>query len=212
MKSINFFDETKNQPIYRALVHEIGHAWSMYVTNHLPSGTKINYLSHFWDGLQTFEKYDGLMQDNHIIDNKDGTYSVIHYDEDHLSKFHPFALYLMGLETPDNIKEDFLLIKDMSHYTSGPYYENGIRVGSQETYTSPVEKVRISEFIIAAGEPRNPNFATSQKDFTIAYILVTKKSTQPTVAQMKKIKYIRDTLPKKWNEATLGKSNILQTQ
>lgn len=210
MKSINFFDEKKNQPIYRTIVHEIGHAWSMYVHNPLPSGTKIDYGTHFWDGLQTHDRYNGLMQDNNIIDNGNGTYSVIHYSEDHMSKFHPFALYLMGLESPENIKDKFLLIKDLSKYTSGPYYENGILVGSQETYTSSVENVTINDFITAIGEIRDPSFVTSQKNFTVGYILVTKKGTQTTLAQKEKLIYMANTFPQKWREATFNKSVIVQ--
>jgi hypothetical protein len=212
MKSINFNDEKTNQPIYRTLAHEIGHTWSVYINNPLPSGTKINYGPHFWDGLQTLDKYDGLMQDNRIIDNGNGTYSAIHYFADHLSKFHPFALYLMGLESPNNIKDKYLLIRDLGHYTSDQYFENGIVVGSMETYTSPIEYVGINDLISAAGQARDPSFETSPKTFTMAYILVTTKGTQATDVQLKKLKFIHDTFPSKWYEATYGKSNIIQVK
>lgn len=209
MRSINFFDEKKDAPIYRLIAHEIGHAWSMYVRNPLSSGARIDYESHFWDGLQTHDRYDGLMQDNNIIDNGNGTYSIIHYNEDHMSKFHPFALYLMGLESPENIRDKFLLIRDLSMYTSGPYYENGLWVGSQQTYTSSIEYVTIDDFITAIGEPRNPSSA-SQENFTVGYILVTRKGTQSTLAQQEKLIYIANTFPQKWAEATFNKSKIIQ--
>jgi len=217
MSSIDVADDVQNQPTYFWLAHELGHDWLMSVAS-LPSGTHIDDgWYHFSYGLLGQDRFDELFKKTHVLDHKDGTntYTTVRYSVDHMAVFHPFALYLMGLIPPpaSTASYGFKLIArtDLAQLPTYPYYENGRLVGTQLTFTSTSEWVTVSNLIAAAGGPRSPDYTTSQKDFTVGYILVNKVGTTPTATEINRLNTIAEIFPQKWNYATQGKSNIIST-
>ena len=71
-----------------------------------------------------------------------------------------------------------------------------------------VEKTFSVQDVINLVGPRNPSYPNTQKDFSVVYILLTEKGKKPTDAQMKRMDYIAENFPIRWNEATNYKSTI----
>lgn len=218
MREVDFpaYDTSKNNSLYRALVHEIGHTWLVAV-GPLPSGTLLGgsqFGDHFSNGLFTSDRCSGIMRDLHWISNPDGTWTQLYFEvvDDCLGKFHPFALYLMGFENPANITQTFQLLHGTFVYLGGGwYYENGVHVADYTQYqVSNQEVVSIDDVISAGGGARSPSYETAPKQFSIAYILLTEQGEQATPAQLAKLQAIAIALPAKWATATSNLSSIVQ--
>lgn len=218
MLYINYpeYNPNKNNRLYRALVHEIGHTWLVWVGS-LPSGTPIrNGGGHFLDSLFTNDRCTGIMRDRPWISNPDGTWSSLEFEffDDCLGKFHPFALYLMGFENPANITATFQLLNGtFVALDNGYYYENGVPVAIYQKYqidNQTLESVSIDDVISAGGGTRSPSYETAPKEFSIAYILLTEQGQQPTSSQLLRMQAIASALPAKWAEATSNLSSIVQ--
>jgi hypothetical protein len=210
------YDISKNNRLYRALVHEISHTWLVWV-GPLPSGTPIrDGATHFLRGLFTNDRCTGIMRDTPWISNPDGTWSILtfEYYDDCLGKFHPFGLYLMGFENPANITQTFQLLNGtFVRLDGGIYYENGVPVALYDRFqvnNQTLESVSINDVITAGGGARSPSYATAPKQFSVAYILLTEQGEQATTAQLNKMQTIASTLPAKWAEATSNLSSIVQ--
>jgi hypothetical protein len=215
MSSIDVANENTNHTTYFWLAHELGHAWLMSLTT-LPSGTHLDdSFYHFWRGLLSSDRYADIriFNDSRMLDHRNGTYSIIRYSADHMAQFHPLALYLMGLiprPTSDGPPYIWKLISNQLAYVipTNSYYEDGILVGSQFTFTATSELVTVSDIIAAAGAARTPSYTSSPKTFTVGYLLVTKPGTTPTAVEISRLNAIDQTFPQKWAYATQGKSTI----
>lgn len=120
--------------------------------------------------------------------NPNGTFTI---DEEARRGISPFSLYLMGLipapETPDL---EFVIPKnplDLIGFSS--------------------KKMSVQQIISKYGA-RSPDYSSAQKNFNVAFILLTKKGEVPTSEQINAINYVAENYPNEWNFQTFSKSTI----
>lgn len=170
---------------------------------------------HWSKGLQMPGNYFGAMREARPwIDNNDGTYSHDPKLYDKPRKFHPFDLYLMGFADRSEIKGEYLLLSDMDNPdTLEPSQpdETGIKPGPRAglvTTHAKAQKVTIDDIIRIAGEERNPGVKDSQKDFTIAFVILKKPGQEISDTMIKAINKAANVFPNQWAYATDNKSTM----
>jgi len=103
------------------------------------------------------------------------------------------SLYLMGLIPADQV------VPLKWYLTSGSWSDKGIPCE---------EKTFSAEDVINLVGLRNPAYPNTQRDFSVAYILLTKQGQVPTSTQINKMNFMAENFPKEWAKATSYKSTI----
>ncbi len=182
-----------------SFLHEISHNWLMSISD---PNLKINRDSSHWSQfVDTATREGGLMYfspngGNPFIDNGDGTFSldsVTPVPSTWYHKFNSMELYLMGL-IPSSQVQPVTLWESTSPQVAATM------VGSKKTIT-------IQDIVNSVGE-RNPAYPNTQRDFSIAYIIVPKKGEIIEDAILENIRLKVIDFSKEWNFATKGLSNI----
>lgn len=198
------------------LLHELSHYWLVYVNNFTQNKNLwiLADPAHWSQFMDTATRENGLtfLSPNGGApwrDNRDGSFTVdfsnlagYHYNEDSskgLSRFNTLELYLMGLLPKSEATPLTQIIPDGDIY----------RINDDEQWVKGKTRLfTIDDLIALAGEERNPAYPNAQKDFSVAFILLTEKGKEPTEDQINKIHWIAGNFPKEWNLATGGRSTI----
>lgn len=207
----NFFSRYNNDMFL--LIHEISHEWLFYLGDGgscdkaffctKETGFKVRdwNLAHYGDKVKTTTKEGEL---TYVDPNSSGGGFVINPDAPGYCldfgtgnpnglKFTTLSLYLMGLIPPEQV------IPLKWYETHGEWTDKGILC---------VEKTFSVQDIINLVGSRNPSYPNTQKDFSVVYILLTEKGKKPTDVQMRRMDYLAENFPIRWNEATNYKSTI----
>ena len=108
-------------------------------------------------------------------------------------KFNSLSLYLMGLVAPEEAKP----IK--WYQNDGNWSEKGVICTEKE--------LNIQEVLSLIGS-REPAYPNTQKDFSVAFLLLKRKDEVLSDSQISKINFIANQFPNSWHEATSYKSTI----
>lgn len=108
-------------------------------------------------------------------------------------RFSSISLYLMGLIPADQVAPLKWYI------TSSTWSDKGIPC---------VEKTFSTQDIVSLVGQRNPAYPNTQKNFSVAYLLLTKQGQTPAIVEINKMNLMAENFPKKWTEATMYKSTI----
>lgn len=110
-----------------------------------------------------------------------------------LYRFTSMSMYLMGLISSTEAQP-------LKYYeTTGGWTEQGIPC-IEHTFG-------INDVVGLVGQ-RNPSYPSTQKDFSVAYILLTQQGKTPTSSELSRMQFMSDNFPQRWNEATWYKSTI----
>jgi hypothetical protein len=197
----------------RIILEEMDHQWGVYLVdkeNKLQIQDLLAPL-HWSMGLQTPQYYGAMREARPWKDNGNGTFSLIIPigNDDTIRKFHPFDLYLMGLISPSEIKDKYLLIHSSQIETpSRNDLLAGTPLSNTVTISGTAEKIGIDDIIRIAGEPRNPTSEQSQKKFNVAYVLLLKHGGKASQSDIDNLNFISDTFPSYWAEATDNRSTV----
>lgn len=123
-------------------------------------------------------------------------------------KFHPFDLYLMGFTDKSEIKEEYLLLTNAKNYTEETLPNGRGKTLTEEIVQADAIKVSINDIIAIAGEERKPGVKNSQKDFSIAFIILTKSGEKPSNILMTAVTIGANELPNAWAYATDNRSTM----
>ncbi|MDO8658811.1 MAG: hypothetical protein Q7K55_08770 [Candidatus Levybacteria bacterium] len=168
---------------------------------------------HWSKGLTMPENIWGAFREARPwIDNGDGTFSYDPKLREKPRKFHPFDLYLMGFADKSEVKGDYLLLTDIDNPDTPEFpppvsITPGPRVGLVTTHAKST-KVSIDDIIKIAGEERSPSAKDSQKDFQIAFVILTKKDLKPSEIMIKAINNAANIFPGQWAYATGYRSTM----
>lgn len=198
------------------LLEEVSHQWLVsigqqpltYGINESCYGTTLPLLDgtkmHWSIGLSTPPGHIGAMKEAMPwVDNGDGTYSFDGSLFDKPSKFHPFDLYLMGLADKSEIRGEFLLLSNIEYL---PFdYKSESRI---TTARANVQKITIDDIVRIAGEGRTPSVGNSQKDFTIAFIILAKGGQTTPDVMYKAVNAAANAFPDAWAYATEYRSTM----
>jgi hypothetical protein len=175
-----------------AILHETGHQWACYVGQDF-TGENENVLEirqqgiHYYIGLQSPYLVGCALGAKHWVEEGDHyKIELNNYSSEYHGMYHPFTLYFMGVMSENEVGEYPLF----------------------NANTGTLYKMVSVEDIIASEGLREPTPPNAQKDFKMAFILLTGKDSEPTQEELDKICGIADQMPIVWNEATLGRSNL----
>lgn len=216
------------------LLEETSHQWLVYIgkSHHsLPPGQPPDGINpscnttelqlhneddlHWSFGLVMPGDYFGAIREAKPWRNKgNNTFSFDSRLEEKPRKFHPFDLYLMGFADQSEIQGDYTLLTEMDN----PYASAPLPPGPEQ---SPVDnhlittharavKITIDDIIKIAGEVRNPSVQNSQKNFTLAFIILYKKGQLPSEGLINAITTAANNFPAQWHYATDNRSTINQ--
>jgi hypothetical protein len=206
MKAIEVYGNIRNPNnyVYPVIGQEFSHRWLAQMKFARPTGAVSDAIlgrdeAHWSSLLQA----DGSVQDgNTWRDNGDGTFTVT----ESMARYSPLDLYGMGIFGPDEIPPFFLI--ENARYRNSPV--NGLAtfaVGAKVSGTRT--EITINDIIEANG-PRKPSAANEQKDFRMAFILVTRpgESAEDVADQLASIETFRNIWEAKYSEWTYGRSTI----
>jgi len=202
---INFFNDTYSSKYFTTekdlknnlflLNHETGHQWIAYAGKDIGLSDGSHYTKWVNNGFTRGDELWGdLAQGWPWKDNGGGTFSVRDIQR---QGFSNLSLYLMGFIPTSEVPDIQILIPDDPK-------NPGLHNISAKTKT-----VSIKEIIAKYGE-RIPSYQNSQKNFKMAYILLTKKGEPPNQYQsdLDIIKLVAQYFQDEWNFITYGKSTI----
>ncbi len=124
--------------------------------------------------------------------NSDGTFSVNNMSR---QGFSNFSLYLMGLAPISEVSDLQVVVPSDPNNTS----LNNVQ-GSLKT-------IKITDLVAKYGI-RQPTYTDAQKDFEMAYILLTKKGDTQYQSDLNVINWINNDFPADWNLVTYGRSTM----
>ena len=195
MQSIDEYD-IQDPLLFSSLLHETGHQWSVYIGYHA-DGNKLNVTK---DGMHWSEETStdwDPMGGVRYKDNGDGTFTKLSHSSGEPWQYYcPQSLYLMGLLPPNEVP-DLMVVTP----------QDPVCFNNKEICPGTARYVSVKDIITVEGE-RLPSSTDSQKDFRMAFILITKKGQKPTDEQIKKMNYIVDNFPNAWAKATRNLSTM----
>jgi hypothetical protein len=195
MQSIDEYD-IQDPLLFSPFLHETGHQWLVYIGYHA-DGNKLNVTQdrmHWSEETNTdWDPLGGVR----YKDNRDGTFTRLSHSSGEPWQYYcPQSLYLMGLLPPNEIP-DLMVVTP----------QDPVCFNNKETCPGTARYVSVKDIITVEGE-RLPSSADSQKDFRMAFILITKKGQKPTDEQIKKMNYIVENFPNIWAKATRNLSTM----
>jgi len=188
----------------QAVIHEIGHHWCCYITG-LKDKTDGAHWPNNLDLFSGNPNYVDLMGYYHwIIENNSERCADVNSDST-TKKFSNLTLYLMGLIPSSQVSpikvQDFQEKEGDDHYNLwGP--------SCTETHQFTGTRVMSIQDIANINGERIPSYNESQKDFSMAFVILTDKDTVVPQEFIDYVNQIKQKLPEAWNLATDGYSKI----
>ena len=190
------------------LAHEFEHIWGIYLD---PPELLGRDWSHWSFSLHTA---GSVMGGNDIQDNEDGTFTTLGPRD----VYGPLDLYLMGLLKPEEVPPTFLVTELYDVDLPPPYDEEFI--SSRElaasnpmgnvTFRGEKKEITIEDIIMLNGS-RIPDAESSQKDFRVAFILLTMGEEDPTPAEIEKVEAVRLYWPPYFHRAVNDLATMVST-
>ena len=185
--------------------HEVSHRW-LFDLGCYEESSKCSHMwqlagGHYGLGIDTTTK-EGvkIYQDPNNygltflkMSSENPGYCINNNADNSKRKFNSLSLYLMGLVAPEEAKP----IK--WYQNDGNWSEKGVICTEKELNTQEVLS------LIGSREPAYPN---TQKDFSVAFLLLKRKDEVLSDSQISKINFIANQFPNSWHEATSYKSTI----
>jgi hypothetical protein len=140
------------------------------------------------------------MEGNAWRDVGAGTFTTI---ESAVNYFTPLDQYLMGLRSADEVGEIPYLATDaqLTEFLREKSPISGFSMSAVRKTTSVAQ-------IVEREGPRIPEAANAQKEFRVAFILLTEKGSVPSSATIEKISRYRDSLVRYFSVATGGRASM----
>lgn len=188
--------------------HEQGHRWLAYVLFDAEHDIKDDLLGReqaHWSFLadtRTTESgnFSSLMEGNAWRDNGNGTFTTIESAVNHYSKLDQ---YLMGLRAADEVGTiTYLSVEDQfKELVRSKSPVSGFSMTARRKTTSV-------EQIIEREGPRVPSVSDAQKEFRIAFILLSERGSRPSSATVDKTARYREALVRYFSTATERRGSL----
>jgi len=188
--------------------HEQGHRWLAYVGFDPQHDTKNDLLGRenaHWSFLVDTRTnaqgtFSSLMEGNAWRDAGGGTFTTV---ESAVNYFTSLDLYLMGLGSADDVGEIPYLVSDsqLTEFLREKSPFSGFSM-------SAVRNTATVAQIVKREGPRIPDVSDSQKEFRVAFILLTEQGSTPSPATLERISRYRDALVEYFSVATGGRGSM----
>lgn len=145
------------------------------------------------------EPRSSSMEGNVWRDNGDGTFSTP--SNLLVDGYSELDQYLIGLRNPEEVQDSFVIVDPESGFSRSTSARRGVTVrGTRQAVT-------INDIIEANG-PRIPTAETSQKEFRVAFILLTQPGTTPSQSTLDKLNLYRTAWEEYYFRATDGRARV----
>ena len=189
------------------VLQEFGHGWGIRLNPRQLLGRGFTHWNFF---LHTT---GSVMGGNDISDNGDGTFTTLAPKD----TFGPLDLYLMGLLKPEEVSPTFLVVNPYD-IDIPPPFDNPALWGdlrflnpmADVSFRGDKEEITIESIIAANGE-RIPHADSSQKDFRVAFILLTEGESAPATQEIEKVQAVRLFWPPFFHRATNDLATMVST-
>ncbi len=188
--------------------HEQGHRWLAYVrfdANHEIKDDLLGRENAHWSFLVDTRTdsqggFSSLMEGNAWRDFGAGTFTTV---ESAVNYFTPLDQYLMGLRSADEVGEIPYLVTDahLTEFLREKSPASGFSMSAVRKTTSVAQ-------IVEREGPRIPEAANAQKEFRVAFILLSEQGSAPSSATIEKISRYRDSLVRYFSVATGGRASM----
>jgi hypothetical protein len=173
------------------LAQQFGHRWLSYADVN-PAGM-LRPNSSNWSFLMN--AFGSVMEGNEIEDHGDGTFETTGAKY----RYSPLDQYLMGLRSPDDVPPWFIvsnpaLISAPSDFSCAPLTASCMATAGV-VFSGTRRDVTIQNVITAMGQ-RDPTFENAQKDFALAFVLVTPQGQAASADTLLHL----DTVRKEWEK------------
>lgn len=206
MKSIDVYGNiaSSDNYVYPVIGQEFSHRWLAKMlfqrVNGQTSDAMLGRDMAHWSSL--LQAQASVQDGNEWRDNGDGTFSLL----DNMSRYSELDLYGMGIITPDEVSP-FFLIEGATYrgqsYDGLTQWPNGVKISGTRTNID-------IDSIIAANGIRKPAAKDAQKDFRMAFVLVTApgQTTDQVADQIQSIETFREIWEQKFKTWTGGRASI----
>ena len=188
------------------IAHEMGHRWSAFVSAKVNGETIPLGPTHWARGLQARVVFPyqrpteaSIMGGGVWQDNLDGTFTQL--DDDYYvpaTGYSYLDLYLMGLITPGEVP-DFFLLRNL--------VPTGRDANGHPIFKANRIKVTIQDVIAVEG-PRLPSVDRAQKEFNTGMVVVVEHGAKPTRELIERTNGIREKWMDYWTTATGHRSSM----
>ncbi len=164
------------------IAHETGHLFLAYVSVEDENGNTpmLGHQSAHWDFK--FNSDASLMEGNRIQDNGAGT-SPRFLTTATVEGFSALDQYLMGIRAPQDVPDTFYVSNSRNLSASG-LPKVGVAFDGER------QNVSIGDIVAAAGR-RTPDHTVAQRQFRLAFLLITPENETPTAEQLSKLDTFR---------------------
>lgn len=188
--------------------HELGHRWLTYVLFDAEHDIKDDLLgrdrSHWSFLVDTRTNSDGsfssLMEGNSWRETAPGNFTTVQSSVNHFSDIDQ---YLMGLRPAGEVGAISYLVTDeeLKQILRSKSPVNGFSITATRKTTS------VAQIVERAGE-RVPDASEAQKDFRVAFILLSQQGARPSAATIEKVARHRDALVRYFSSATSRRGSL----
>ena len=198
-------DDGAYDPGLTQFAHEIAHTW-VVAASYLTNGERkspTDGRGHWALGVHTPAPFpwrgtedSSIMGGAHWRENSDGTFTPTVGWWTAAGGFSWLDLYLMGLATPDEVPDMFILhnLKQVGRERDGPY------TAEKETVTM--------EQVLAALGPRNPPPERSRKVFNTGFVYFLLPEQEPDPELLREHARYRDRALEHWRHVTGGRGQL----
>jgi len=186
------------------LSHELGHRWLYFVggVGDSRSGPHPAQNSHLPARFLWWTSDDAsCMGGTRWTDNGDGTFASPAYRTYY--SYSPIELYLMGFMPPENVEPWWYVGNQPA--LEGPYYPP---VGS--TFSGTRVDLSVDDVIAVEG-PRIPAYPDTQRDFRMAFVLLTRQADPADVADLANVRHKMSLFAEIWPQ-TVGHEATIETE
>jgi uncharacterized protein (TIGR03437 family) len=175
------------------IAHEMGHLFLAYVSVEDAAGElpMLGYQSAHWDFK--FNSDASLMEGNRIVDNGAAA-SPRFLTSGAVEAFSPLDQYLMGLRAPEEVPDSFYVKNTRGASTTGLP-----RVGV--AFDGDRVNVSLRDIISEAGR-RTPDHTVAQRQFRLAFLVVTPEGQVPSAEDLAQVEAYRSELTSYFEKVT----------
>ncbi|MEW5974876.1 MAG: IPT/TIG domain-containing protein [Acidobacteriota bacterium] len=181
------------------VAHEAGHRWLAFVRFRDGSVNSSDLLGRDESHWSFFFNSEGsFLEGNKIRDNGNGTFTTVGATE----RYSRLDQYLMGLRPASDVEPSFF-VDDVTGTGSTAASAPRISVSF-----SGLKRIVTVQDIIAAHGPRIPDWTNSPKVFRQAFVLLVRRGTSPSSAEIEKLARIRSRWLQFFTQWTDGLASI----
>jgi hypothetical protein len=185
------------------LAHEVGHRWLTYVKILKDGQRSDNLLGRdrvHWSFF--FDSEGSYLEGNQLVEKSSNQFTTA----SPYQRYSNLDLYLMGFKSESEVKDSFY-VEGPSNFSPAFPFQQESSPEPGVSFNGNMNVVRLRDIITANGS-RKPNSASSQKNFTHLFVLITKGDQPATPDETAYLDMVRAAWADFFHNATGGVATV----